>query len=165
MPLRVVVRESCYATNMTTLCSPGRESGQPTQSWLARQICPPWTMSTSSESGHRASWSVLMFLSRWGRVSNTLTQTPLQMNVLQQAQLYVEQLRREAGKTRINVSEAVTGLKVWTEIARSRIVDWLVRNTSTRNRPRTVWSPASAPTDPTPSGRRPPAVWFESIEI
>ena len=45
------------------------------------------------------------------------------MNVLQQAQLYVEQLRREAGKTRINVSEAVTDLKVWTEIARSRIVD------------------------------------------
>ena len=34
------------------------------------------------------------------------------MNVLQQAQLYVEQLRREASKTRINVSEAVTDMKV-----------------------------------------------------
>ena len=36
----------------------------------------------------------------------------VQMNVLQQAQLYVEQLRREASKTRINVSEAVTDMKV-----------------------------------------------------
>ena len=36
----------------------------------------------------------------------------VQMNVVQQAQLYVDQLRREASKTRINVSEAVLDMKV-----------------------------------------------------
>lgn len=34
------------------------------------------------------------------------------MNVLQQAQLYVDQLRREAGKTRINVSDSIHEMKV-----------------------------------------------------
>ena len=34
------------------------------------------------------------------------------MTVLQQAQLYVDQLRREAGKQRINVSDAINDMKV-----------------------------------------------------
>ena len=34
------------------------------------------------------------------------------MTVLQQAHLYVDQLRREANKTRINVSEAIQDMKV-----------------------------------------------------
>ena len=34
------------------------------------------------------------------------------MTVLQQAHLYVDQLRREANKTRINVSEAVQDMMV-----------------------------------------------------
>ena len=34
------------------------------------------------------------------------------MSVLQQAHMYVDQLRREANKTRINVSEAIQDLMV-----------------------------------------------------
>ena len=34
------------------------------------------------------------------------------MTVLQQAHLYVDQLRREANKTRINVSEAIQDMMV-----------------------------------------------------
>ena len=34
------------------------------------------------------------------------------MNVLQQAQVYVDQLRREAGKTRVNVSDSIHEMKV-----------------------------------------------------
>ena len=34
------------------------------------------------------------------------------MTVLEQAHLYVDQLRREANKTRINVSEAIQDMKV-----------------------------------------------------
>ena len=40
------------------------------------------------------------------------SEIPAQMTVLQQAQLYVDQLRREASKQRINVSEAITDMKV-----------------------------------------------------
>lgn len=36
----------------------------------------------------------------------------VQMTVLQQAHLYVDQLRREANKTRINVSEAIQDMMV-----------------------------------------------------
>ena len=44
------------------------------------------------------------------------------MTVLQQAQLYVDQLRREASKQRITVSEAITDMKVsYNGISRRRI--------------------------------------------
>ena len=44
---------------------------------------------------------------------NMMTCSPcVQMTVLQQAHLYVDQLRREANKTRINVSEAIQDMMV-----------------------------------------------------
>ena len=48
------------------------------------------------------------------------------MSVLQQAHMYVDQLRREANKTRINVSEAIQDLMVVKVIYYiSKLIDYL----------------------------------------
>ena len=44
------------------------------------------------------------------------------MTVLQQAHLYVDQLRREANKTRINVSEAIQDMMVTPVAKQTRYV-------------------------------------------
>merc|ERR1712038_880087 len=44
-------------------------------------------------------------------VATSYSRNHAEMTVLQQAHLYVDQLRREANKTRINVSEAIQDMK------------------------------------------------------
>ena len=48
-----------------------------------------------------------------------------QMTVLQQAHHYVDQLRREANKTRMNVSEAIQDMMVLDNLQRLEVhLDW-----------------------------------------
>ena len=61
--------------------------------------------------------TILKFCSRVRTPSFLISsEIPAQMTVLQQAQLYVDQLRREASKQRISVSEAISDMKVNTKM-------------------------------------------------
>ena len=61
--------------------------------------------------------TILKFSSRVRTPSFLISvEIPAQLTVLQKAQLYVDQLRREASKQRIPVSDAISDIKVNTKM-------------------------------------------------